>query len=127
MGIAILSLYLVSSTQAVSQVSGPTASSLKRKRRGKQSSSNFLAKQQKRHKPNDEDRRQKRLHRRMLDSATLMQVTSFRLLKEAGVTKTGWHGLPPPPLARRTILSQWNSGKIKEHLTKFTLIPYYEE
>lgn len=63
----------------------------------------------------------------MLDHSQMLKVKTFSLLRDTGITKTGWQGTPPPTIARKIINAEWDSGAIKDRLRHFTLVPYYEE
>lgn len=60
----------------------------------------------------------------MVKQADILQVQSYNLVEEANISKTGWHGTPPPTLARKVIQELWRTGEIKKKLTGFALAPY---
>jgi hypothetical protein len=106
----------------------PAASSNKpRKRvRGQKSSLSWKAKRDCQDRDVDDytEKRNRRLQERSLRTPDAYVNIGYDILTDGNYSKPGWHGVPPPKIARDLILRRYASGDIKEDLRMFFPLEY---
>lgn len=102
--------------------------SSQKRRRGKHSSEQFRIKQNKADdavaRARKEKSYQKKQLHRMFKRSDLLTVNSYSVLGDGNVSKTGWHGAPPPRRTRKAIRSRYNRNIIQKDLTVFMPVSY---
>ena len=52
-------------------------------------------------------------------------VSTFSIVSDVNVTRTGWQGSPPPAVTQREIIRWWQDGSIKEDIKHFLPLPVH--
>jgi hypothetical protein len=59
--------------------------------------------------------------------AETWQNQDFSVTNPGLVTSTGWHGAPPPSIARKEIMRRFHTKEIMQDIATFMQVPYVRQ
>lgn len=113
---------------ASTSASLPADSSKKDRKRGRGQRSSLAWKAKRDCQARDEEdyneKRNRRLRERSFQTPDAHLNTGYDILRDGSYSKPGWHGVPPPKMARNLILQRYASGDIRDDLKTFFPLEY---
>lgn len=65
------------------------------------------------------------LQSRVSQMGQTVMVSTFSIVSDVNVTKTGWQGSPPPAVTQREMIRRWQDGSIQEDIKYFLPLPFH--